>query len=79
MNLTIRRSIKAALAACVAIPVTASATNGYFAHGIGTKSKAMAGVATALPQDSLVSATNPAGMAFVGNRLDVPRLNEMVD
>jgi long-chain fatty acid transport protein len=31
----------------------------------------MAGVATALPQDTLVSATNPAGMAFVGNSLDV--------
>jgi len=71
MNQTIRRSVTAALAACVVIPITASATNGYFAHGIGTKSKAMAGVATALPQDSLVSATNPAGMAFVGNRLDL--------
>jgi long-chain fatty acid transport protein len=31
----------------------------------------MAGAATALPQDSLVSASNPAGMAFVGNRLDL--------
>jgi long-chain fatty acid transport protein len=31
----------------------------------------MAGVATALPQDTLISATNPAGMAFVGNSLDL--------
>jgi len=31
----------------------------------------MAGVAAALPQDTLVAATNPAGMAFVGQRLDV--------
>jgi ABC-type multidrug transport system ATPase subunit len=31
----------------------------------------MAGVATALPQDTLVSATNPAGMAFIGNSFDV--------
>jgi long-chain fatty acid transport protein len=53
------------------IPVSALATNGYFAHGWGTKSKAMAGVATALPQDTLVSATNPAGMAFVGTSLDL--------
>jgi long-chain fatty acid transport protein len=71
MNTIVRHSVTAALAACVAIPVTASATNGYFAHGWGTKSKAMAGVATALPQDSLVTATNPAGMAFVGTRFDL--------
>ena len=71
MNTTLRRSISAALAACVVFPITASATNGYFAHGWGTKSKAMAGVATALPQDTLVTATNPAGMAFVGTSLDL--------
>jgi long-chain fatty acid transport protein len=53
------------------VPASAWATNGYFAHGWGTKSKAMAGVATALPQDTLVSATNPAGMAFLGRRLDI--------
>ena len=53
------------------IPVSAWATNGYFSHGWGTKSKAMAGVAVALPQDTLVSASNPAGMAFVGNAMDI--------
>ena len=47
------------------------ATNGYFSHGWGTKSKAMAGVAAALPQDTLVTATNPAGMAFVDDSLDL--------
>jgi long-chain fatty acid transport protein len=31
----------------------------------------MAGVATALPLDTLVTATNPAGMAFVGTSLDL--------
>lgn len=71
MNKTLRRSISMALVACATIPVSALATNGYFAHGWGTKSKAMAGVATALPQDTLVSATNPAGMGFVGNSLDL--------
>ena len=50
---------------------SALATNGYFSHGWGTKSKAMAGVAAALPQDTLVSATNPAGMGFIGNSLDL--------
>lgn len=71
MNATLRRSVAIALAACATVPVSALATNGYFSHGWGTKSKAMAGVATALPQDTLVSATNPAGMAFIGNSLDV--------
>lgn len=72
MNTSLRRSVSLALAsAFVAVPMSALATNGYFAHGWGTKSKAMAGVATALPQDTLVSATNPAGMAFLGNRLDL--------
>ena len=49
----------------------AHATNGYFAHGYGMKAKGMAGVGIALPQDSLAAATNPAGIAMVGNRLDV--------
>jgi len=47
------------------------ATNGYFAHGYGIKSKGMGGAGVALPQDSLAAATNPAGMVRVGNRFDV--------
>lgn len=46
------------------------ATNGYFAHGTGIKNRALAGAGVAFPQDAMASATNPAGMAFVGNRLD---------
>ncbi|MDT8407470.1 MAG: outer membrane protein transport protein, partial [Methylococcales bacterium] len=49
----------------------AQATNGYFAHGFGVRSKAIAGAGSALPQDSLASAINPAGLAFVGTRVDV--------
>ena len=52
-------------------PVLANATNGYFAHGIGIKNRALAGAGVAFPQDAMASATNPAGMAFVGNRFDV--------
>lgn len=58
-------------AAGLAIPGIASATNGYFSHGIGIKAKSMGGVGIALPQDSLAAATNPAGMALVGNRMDL--------
>ncbi|MGV6857670.1 MAG: OmpP1/FadL family transporter [bacterium] len=66
---------KTAIAAAVGTLVLASApghaTNGYAPHGIGTASKGLAGSGSALPQDSLVMATNPAGIAYVGQRLDV--------
>ncbi len=47
------------------------ATNGYFAHGTGIKNRALAGAGVAFPQDAMAGATNPAGMAFVGNRFDI--------
>jgi long-chain fatty acid transport protein len=71
MNRKLKWPVTAAVIACASVPTLALATNGYFSHGWGTKSKAMAGVATALPQDTLVTATNPAGMAYVGTALDV--------
>jgi long-chain fatty acid transport protein len=66
---------KSLLAACVAAalaaPTAAFATTGYFQHGYGLKAKGMGGVGIALPQDSIAGAINPAGMAFIGNRLDL--------
>ena len=56
-------------AACIAGP--ALATNGYFSHGYGMKSLGMGGVSTALAQDTLGGANNPASMVWVGNRLDL--------
>jgi long-chain fatty acid transport protein len=56
-------------AALVALP--AFATNGYFPHGYGLKSKGMGGVSAALAQDSLGGATNPASMVWVGTRIDL--------
>ncbi|MDW3095528.1 MAG: outer membrane protein transport protein [Gammaproteobacteria bacterium] len=61
----------ALLAFCLFFLTPSFATNGYFSHGTGIKNKAMAGAGVALPQDALAGATNPAGMAFVGNRFDV--------
>ena len=48
----------------------ASATNGYYMHGMGTKSKGQAGAGSADPQEILVMATNPAGIAFVPESID---------
>jgi long-chain fatty acid transport protein len=60
----------AALVAIAAASGSAFATNGYFSHGYGIKAKSMGGVGIALPQDSLAAASNPAGMAMVGDRMD---------
>ena len=49
----------------------AHATNGYFRIGVGDKYESMGGVGIALPQDSLAAGTNPAGMAMVGDRMDI--------
>ncbi len=62
-------ALAVAVALSLAVP-SAFATNGYFAHGYGTKNKGMAGAGVALPQDSLAAATNPAGLVFVGDRYD---------
>jgi long-chain fatty acid transport protein len=65
----LRSFLAASLAVALAAPA-AQATNGYFAHGYGTISKGMAGSGAAWSQDAIAAATNPAGMAFVGNRAD---------
>ncbi|PKO90570.1 MAG: long-chain fatty acid transporter [Betaproteobacteria bacterium HGW-Betaproteobacteria-12] len=62
---------KAILLPAILAPGLALATNGYFSHGFGVKSQGMAGAGIALPQDGLAAAINPAGTAFVGNRVDL--------
>lgn len=71
MKHTKKKILAIAVTAALCAPMAAMATNGYFAHGYGTKNKGLAGGGVALPQDSMIAATNPAGMVFVGNRLDV--------
>jgi long-chain fatty acid transport protein len=56
---------------CAALGATsACATDGYFSHGYGVKTQGMGGAGIALPQDGLAAATNPAGTAAVGDRID---------
>jgi long-chain fatty acid transport protein len=59
------------LLAGIALPGSALATNGYFSHGYGVRTQAVAGVGIALPQDGLAAANNPAGTAGLSNRLDL--------
>mgnify|MGYP000414978118 CR=1 FL=1 len=65
----LRQLILAGLLATLISP--AFATNGYLAHGYGTKSRGMAGAGVALPQETLSAAINPASLAFIGNRVDI--------
>jgi long-chain fatty acid transport protein len=63
----------ATLAAAIALSLaaaTASATNGYYTIGFGTKSNSMAGSGSADPQELMSLATNPAGLAALPESFD---------
>ena len=53
------------------ISSSAFATNGYFGHGYGAKNKGLSGGGVALPQDVMITATNPAGLVFVDERIEL--------
>jgi long-chain fatty acid transport protein len=54
----------------LALAGTASATNGYFTHGTGTKNKGMAGAGIAGATDAISMANNPASAIFAIGKLD---------
>jgi long-chain fatty acid transport protein len=68
--MNVKSKLLAVLVAGAFAPLAAYATNGYQPHGVGVKAQGMAGVGIALPQDSIAAGSNPAGMAFVGDRFD---------
>lgn len=53
------------------VALGANATNGYFSHGYGIKSKGQAGTGIAAPQDTLTIATNPAGLTSIADGFDL--------
>ena len=52
------------------ISTSASATTGYFMHGYGVKAQGNAGTSIAQFQDALTIASNPAGLSWIGSRVD---------
>ena len=70
MNFKTKLSMAMALSACLAVP-TASATNGYFTHGLGVKNKGMAGAGTAAPAETISAASNPAAAVLVDEKWEV--------
>ncbi len=71
MSSGIKKSLIALSISGAVFAPSAFATNGYFAHGYSTAEKGLAGAGVAHSQDALASATNPAGLVKVGERLDV--------
>ncbi len=55
----------------IGLAQSAVATNGYFTHGLGVKNKAMAGAGTAMPEEAISAASNPAAAVMVGSRFEV--------
>jgi long-chain fatty acid transport protein len=71
MSRGIRKSLITLAVSSAILSPSVFATNGYFAHGYSTKEKGLAGAGAAYSQDSLASATNPAGLVNVGGRMDI--------
>lgn len=67
------RKIKLATSVCglALVSCNAHAITGVYFSGFGPISSGMGGAAVALPQDVAVAVDNPAGLAFIGDRLDV--------
>lgn len=70
MNASLRTGLLAAAVAAVSA-APAMATNGYFTHGVGTHSKAMAGAGDAMPDMAIDVANNPAAGVLVDEHLDI--------
>ncbi|MBE0625621.1 MAG: outer membrane protein transport protein [Burkholderiales bacterium] len=66
-----RTVVASALLAMFAIPSLALATDGYFPHGYGMKSKGMGGASVARSDDAFGGANNPASMVWAGDRYDI--------
>jgi len=59
------------LALAAAAPFVAHATDGYFSHGYGMQAKGMGGASTAVAESAFGAASNPATMAFAGDRWEI--------
>ena len=66
-----RNILKTILITNVLCISSAFAVNGAFDYGFSEITRGMGGAGSALPQDTLIAAINPAGMVDVGKRVDV--------
>ncbi|MBV5345279.1 MAG: hypothetical protein JZU63_07020 [Rhodoferax sp.] len=59
------------VAAFLATTSAAWATDGYFPHGFGMKSKGMGGAAVAVTDNAFAGINNPAASVWAGNRAEI--------
>jgi long-chain fatty acid transport protein len=71
MNKVGKWLLQAAIILSIGASGIASATNGYFIHGKGTKNKGMAGAGMALPEDAVATTNNPAVAVLVGDSMEL--------
>jgi len=71
MSRSIKKSLIALSVSTALFAPSVFATNGFFSHGYSTKEKGLAGAGVAYSTDALAVANNPAGIAGMGERLDV--------
>lgn len=60
-----------AVCVCSLLAGPAFATEGYFMPGYSAPQKGMAGAGIAHPEDAMTLASNPAGLTFVGEELEI--------
>ena len=66
-----RKHLLVAIAAsCLCFVQLSHATNGYWSHGYGPKSKAMGGACVAMALGAMCTASNPGSLVVVGNRVE---------
>jgi len=65
-----KQFISLAFATTLALPTATLATNGYWSHGYGPKSKSMAGACVAMAFGAMCTASNPGSLVLVGNRIE---------
>lgn len=68
MNIGLRTGV---LVGAMALAGSSLATNGYWTHGFGPKSKSMAGACVAMSFGAMCAASNPGSLAVVGNRFEM--------
>ena len=67
----LKAALLAGSAAALALPTAAQATEGYFLNGTSIRDKGVAGAGIADPQDPLVLANNPAGIAEIDSQVEI--------
>jgi long-chain fatty acid transport protein len=70
-NLAKTSGVLGAVIVCLTFSSIASATNGLFGHAYGVRQAGIAGSGVAFPQDPLIAAINPSGVAYVGRRNEI--------